>query len=161
MKVNIFCAVYALLIVSMLSSCNKEKKEILKEQGQLPPVTLADMLTCHNLTTWDSTAIRTKLIGKWDWEFIKCYWNPEDANGDDYKGLSIELKSDNTIEVKINGVTTQTSVWQMQKLNDGNYAITSNPYVVYIPGRIYFCEERVLFADTYTDGCDNYFKKNN
>ncbi len=119
------------------------------------------MIECHRTTTWDSLAIHVKLIGKWDWEYIGCYSKPEGGNYKDFKGLLVEFKSDNTLEVKENGQTTQTSTWEIVDLNDGYFALKVKPIVLQIPGRILFCDERVLFSDSFTDGCNNYFTRKN
>lgn len=145
-----------LIMFTIQISCIKEKDPVVI---QAPPITLPNMLECHRMVSWDSLTIHTQLLGKWEWEYIQCYWKPEEGNYQDFQGLLVEFKSDNTLEVKVNGQTTQTSIWQVINLNDGNFSINVNPIVVQLPGRILFCTERVLFSDSYTDGCDNYFKR--
>ncbi|MBS1511608.1 MAG: hypothetical protein JST86_12250 [Bacteroidetes bacterium] len=130
-------------------------------QSQKPPITPDSMLLCHNQTIWDSSTIHQHLIGKWQWEYIKCYWAPENANNEDFKNLSVEFKQNNSLEVKLNGQTTQTSSWAIVRLNDGYFKLVTNPIVFQLPGKVLFCENHVLFFDSYTDGCDNYFKKQN
>ncbi len=139
-------------------SCNKTK-DIEESIQQNPPVTLDSMLQCHEQGSWDSTKIYNALIGKWNWEYIKCYWNPEDANSEEYKNLTIEFKHNDTLEVKLNNQITQRVSWHVARLNDGYFKITVNPIVLQLPGRVLFCDDRVIFYDSYTDGCDNYFKK--
>ncbi len=156
MKSKTFLKLWVLIVLLIQISCTKENDPLVKQE---PPITLPNMLACHRTTSWDSLTVHTKLLGKWEWEYIQCYWNPEDGNYKDFQGLSIEFKPDNTLEVKVNGQTTQTPKWEVVKLNDGNYSIHVNPVVLQLPGRILFCTERVLFNDSYVDGCDNYFKK--
>jgi len=117
------------------------------------------MWDCHHETSWDSLKTNFTLIGEWEWEYIGCYWFPEGANDEEFKGLTIEFKSDNTLDVKENGQITQTSNW---KVVDGDldlFAIDVEPTVNQLYGRILFCDDRVEFNHSYIDGCDNYFKR--
>ena len=150
--------VMVLFIMGINHSCKKTKitEETLQQN---PPVTLDSMLQCNGQRSWDSTSIHDALIGKWQWEFIKCYFNPEDANGQDYKNLSIEFKQNDSLEVKVNNQISQISSWYVTRLNDGYFKLTVNPIVFQLPGRVLICDNRVLFYDSYTDGCNNYFKK--
>lgn len=158
LKFVLLLTVMSLAIIQ--SSCNKSIETDTPLQ-QNPPVALENMLQCHGQTSWDSTKIHNALIGKWNWEYIKCYWNPEDANSEYYKNLTIEFKYNDTLEVKLNNQITQRSSWNLTRLNDGFFKLSANPIVLQLTGRILFCEDRVLFYDSYTDGCDNYFKKQN
>jgi hypothetical protein len=156
---------FRLLIVSMAilaiqSSC-KKTNTIKTPQQPKPPIALDSMLLCYGQTSWDSTSITNALVGKWLWEYIKCYSNPENANNEDFKSLSIEFKLNNTLEVTENGLLTQTSSWNVVRLNDGYFMLLVTPIVLQLPGKVIFCGNRVLFYDSYVDGCDNYFKKQN
>lgn len=152
-------ALALILFILLIQSSCKKAADSNTVQVQQPPVSFDSMFRCHTRTAPDSATIRNSLPGKWQWEFIKCYWNSEDANGDDFKNLSVEFKADNTVTVKENGITTQTSTWVLTSLNDGNFKLTTNPLVLQLPGRIYLCGDWVLFFDSYIDGCDNLFKK--
>lgn len=147
-------------IMLFFSFCQKEpaNEQIRKAE---PPKSILDIQSCHLSASWDSTSIRNKLLGKWEWEYIRCFWEPEKGNYDDFKGLSVHFKSDNTVEVSQNGMLAQQSTWHIVLLNDGNYKITTIPLVFQLPGRILFCEQRVVFMDSYVDGCENYFVRMN
>ena len=160
MKQLILLFIMVLLIMGICHSC-KKAKDIEEPIQQNPNVTLDSMLQCHGQGSWDSTKIHNALIGKWKWEYIKCYWNPEDANSEDYKNLAIEFKQNDTLEVKLNNQITQRSSWHLTMLNDGYFKLSVTPIVLQLPGKVLFCDDRVLFYDSYTDGCDNYFKKQN
>jgi len=160
MKTGVLSKLWIFLLLATQISCNKEI-EIDPPAKQQPPVPLPDMVACHGTTAWDSLTIHTNLLGKWEWEYIQCFWNPEDGNNEDFRGMLVEFKPDNTLEVKVNGQITQTSTWKVANLNDGYWGITVSPVVIQLPGRILFCDERVLFNDSYLDGCDNYFKSKN
>jgi hypothetical protein len=150
----------ALFIIAPQVSCKKAKTTDTPQQPK-PPIALDSILLCNGQTSWDSTSIHNALVGKWQWEYIKCYWNPEKANNEDFKNLSIEFKQNGSLEVKLNGLVTQNSSWDVIKLNDGYFKLLVNPIVLQLPGKVLFCGDRVLFYDSYVDGCDNYFKKQN
>ena len=151
-----------LIVAVLVWACQKAADNNLPEQQQqqpLPPLSLDSMLLCHNRTTWDSTTIHSALTGKWQWKYISCYWNPESANDQAFKDLTVEFNADNTLEVKVAGQVTQQALWRIERMNDGYFKIVTHPLVVQLPGRIMFCGPYVLFYDSYVDGCDNYFRK--
>ncbi|MEZ4829759.1 MAG: hypothetical protein R3C61_26265 [Bacteroidia bacterium] len=144
-----------LVFMLMAISCKEDQPPVRQE----PPVSQSDMLICHHHTVWDSVTTQNALIGKWQWEYITCYWNPEDANYDDYSDLFLEFKPDHTLEVKMNGQFTQTVSWSIQAGEANVWIMKADPVVPQILGRIILCDDRVEFNDSYTDGCDNYFKR--
>lgn len=148
----------ALSMIAIQSSCNKAKTTD-TVQPPKPPIALDSMLICSGQTNWDSASLHNALVGKWQWEYIKCYWYPEKANNEDFKNLTLEFKQHDSLEVKLNGLVTQNSSWHVTKLNDGYFKLLVNPIVLQLPGKILFCGDRVLFYDSYVDGCDNYFQK--
>jgi hypothetical protein len=148
-----------LLFIAILPSCQKSNEGEEQLVQQTPPITLDSMIKCNSRVARDSAAIHGALIGKWKWEFISCFWNPEKANGDDFKTLAVEFKSNDTVEVKVDNAITQKSSWKVKALSDGSFSVVTTPIVLQLPGRIMFCGDRVLFQDSYVDGCDNYFIK--
>jgi len=166
MKTKTLLKLWICIALIVLGSCGKENdldetdpEETDPVVRQEPPVTVPDMLACHRTATWDSAAIHDKLLGKWEWEYIRCFWSQEKGNYDDFEGLVIEFKEDSTLEVEENGQITQTSTWKVEKLYDGNHRIATDPIMLLLPGQILFCEDRVLFNDSYVDGCDNYYQR--
>jgi len=150
MKISNHSIALIFTITLLLLSCNKEEN---------PPVSQGDMWDCYHELTWDTINTKETLIGEWEWEYIGCFWNPEDANDDEFKGMTIEFKSDNTLEVKDNGQITQTSNWKVVNGDADLFALDVDPTVTQLYGRILFCDKRVEFNDSYIDGCDNYFKR--
>lgn len=150
MKISNHSITLIFTISLLLLACNKEKK---------PPISQGDIWDCHHEMTWDSLNTKEALIGKWKWEHISCFWNPEDANNEEFQGMTIEFKSDNTLDVKENGQITQTSNWKIVNGDIDLFAIDVTPSVNQLYGRILFCEEKVKFNNSYIDGCDNYFRR--
>ncbi len=83
---------------------------------------------------------------------------PEESSSE-YDGLSIEFNSDNTLEVKEDGVVTQTSTWVVVDRNWELFQLEVNPYVTQLGGGVLICDDRVIFNYSFVDGCDNYFAK--
>jgi len=134
-------------------SCEKEIKI------EIPPINQKIMWDCHHEKTWDSLKTQNTLIGIWEWKYIACFWTPENANSEDFQGLSIEFKSDSTLDVKQDGNIIQTSNWKVVDGDAGLYALEVETHVMQLGGRILFCEDIVEFNDSYIDGCDNYFRR--
>jgi hypothetical protein len=158
---NIIISLSSLLLYFVvLTSCEKSKdeKEVVQ---QVTPITLDSMIRCNSQVARDSAAVHDALIGKWKWEFISCFWSTEKANGEDFKTLAVEFKTNDTVEVKVGDVVTQKSAWKVTGLSDGSFSVVTSPLVLQLPGRILFCGDKVLFQDSYVDGCDNYFVKQN
>ncbi len=137
-------------ITFVLVACNKDENS---------PISQGDMWDCHHKTAWNLLKTKNALIGKWEWVYTGCFWSPENANGDEFKGLTIEFKPNNTLEVKENGQTIQTSTWKVVDGDADLFALDVTPNVNQLYGRILFCDERVEFNDSYIDGCDNYFER--
>jgi hypothetical protein len=144
----------------ILFSCQKE----LGTQNKVPlkpPVSLSEMIRCHQSLSPDSAQVYAAMLGTWSWEFITCFWSPENASNSQFETLSIELQPGNIMLVKQAGVVQQTGGWRMVNLNDGYYEIQTDPAVVQLRGRILICNQRMVFNESYVDGCDNYFTKEN
>jgi len=148
---KIYQSIVLILVISnILFSCNKDEN---------PPILQGEMWDCHHERTWDSLKTKNTLIGKWEWEYVGCFWSPEDDNENEFKGLTIEFKSDNTLDVKESGNIIQTSNWKVVSGDADLFALDVDPIVTQLYGRILFCGQRLEFNDSYIDGCDNYFKR--
>lgn len=144
---------FAMIVVFLLgfNSCKKD--------DSVPPVQPEDMWQCHIDEDWPQQAVEDQLIGEWSWEYISCYWAPDDANDDEHVGLTLSFHADNTVQVFENGSLVSTSDWEVTDGDSETYKLELNPAIVQCQGRILFCEEWVEFNDSYIDGCDNYFIK--
>lgn len=150
MKVQ-FSNPFSALLISIsifLIACDKEVN---------PPISQGQMWDCHLEMAWDSTTMKENLMGEWDWKYIGCFWNPEDANDDEFKSLSIEFKSNKTLDVKENGQVIQVSNWNVAYVEADLMAIDVDPRVAQLEGLILLCDEWLEFNNGYIDGCNNYF----
>ena len=140
--------ILVLVLANAFVACNEDEDLFMKE---------ADMWNCHHEKTWDESSTTAALVGVWDWEYGGCYEGPSDDKK--FKGLTIEFKSDNTLEVIENGKLIQTSNWQVVDGDADLYALDVDPRVNQLYGRILLCGDRVEFNASYRDGCDDYFKR--
>lgn len=152
-------AALLLFTFTCLLACLKNNNNEVIVQSQKPPIAIDSMLRCYNKSGWDSTSIRNTLIGKWQWEFIRCFWHPEKANSEDFKTLAIEFKTNDSLTVYMGNQVTQTASWGVTKQFDGFYNLSVSTFIPQLPGNILLCGNRVVFYDSYVDGCDNFFKK--
>ena len=125
--------------------------------GERPPISNSELWGCQNQVEWNSTEIGFVLIGEWEWEFISCYGNPQNANNDDFLGMVVKFNSDNTLQVKMNGEEIENSTWEIISRTDDLFQLEVNPFVSQISGRILICDNRIQFNDSYRDACDNYW----
>ena len=148
MKIHPFIVILGL--VTLWASCNI---------GNKPPKSQGDMFDCHQQSNWDSLSVSNELIGEWEWEHISCYWNPDDDNDNEYRGLTIEFNEDQSLIVREEGLITQASSWKVVDGDANLYALEVDPRVIQLYGRILICDDLLEFNDSYIDGCDNYFRK--
>jgi hypothetical protein len=130
--------------ILFIISCNKTEIN----QGEIQ--------NCYYSGSWDSLQVKNAILGEWNWEYISCETG---GNNTQYKGLSIELKSDNSINVKQYGQTVQTSKWKINKIDETHYGIFSVPTVDQMYGRFLICSDVIGFDLSFVDGCANYFRK--
>ncbi|SDM72341.1 hypothetical protein SAMN05421823_12114 [Catalinimonas alkaloidigena] len=118
-----------------------------------------ELWACHQAHSWDALQTRHTLLGEWIWEQRRCVWHPKEANREAFGGLHLVFKADSTLEVQENGQVLQVSRWQVVPGDAGLFALQVDPAIAQLSGRILFCEDRVVFQDSYRDGCDHYFKR--
>ncbi len=148
-----------LVFICLILSCSGDK--IVNDERAIRPISHTDMYNCYHQSEWDSVSVTNELIGRWDWQFIGCFWTPEDDNNTEYLGLTIQFNQDNTLNVVDKGILIETSNWVVTFVDSPNYGIVTEPSVEYLHGRIWFCSDLLEFNNSYIDGCDNIFKKAN
>lgn len=144
--------IIVLILPIFLLACNRNEEEINAKW---------DLFACHHDSSWDSLSIQNTLIGEWEWEYVSCFNAPALANGEDFNGLSVEFKSDNTLDVFEDGQLTQTSNWEVEVYDTDDYGIRMNPAVSQLHGLVLICGERVEFKASIVDVCDNFFVRIN
>ena len=105
----------------------------------------------------DSSSLAQAPIGKWKWHFIICNGLTDGhyTNEDD---VEVEFKSEGTYFIKEHDVLTDSSTWQLWEMGTDIFWLkdTINGYFF---GKIFLCEDDLLFNQRDVDVCDNYFRR--
>lgn len=112
---------------------------------------------CSKKLSLDSGATANKLIGLWKWTRRECMDNNASSPAD--KNVRIEFKTDSTFKVIQDTSTITTGTWALSLAESQVFQLQLSEQSVYLYGRILFCEDEVLFNDSFRDGCDHLFIK--
>ncbi|MFN7602249.1 MAG: hypothetical protein ACK5R0_12725 [Bacteroidota bacterium] len=131
------------------------------KKDSISPYDYGTFLKCHNKGNWDLESTKNKIIGLWEWKYIKCCGgtaNPYE-NESESKGLKIEFKKDGT------GILIDNDAIGEFKWDIGTYNVffsfTTDPPIPQIIGQLLFCDDIMMCNASYKDGADNFFKKLN
>ncbi|WKN44059.1 hypothetical protein [Tunicatimonas pelagia] len=114
---------------------------------------------CFVESSQDTTQLANQLLGTWQWEYVSCFWTPEQANDQAHRGLTIVFQADKQLEVRQDGQLVQTSSWSFEPNDSIFYELQVEPPVIQLYGSIELCDSIVTFEDAYRDGCTNIFTK--
>ena len=141
-------ALLCLTIIAGLISCKKEKLDIIS------------FWQCNQSQNLDSTAISSKLLGSWIWSKQVC----GDGAGklkDADKNIKVTFRTDRTFSVDENATSLTQGTWKLAKVDSISWELNLSSQSEYLYGYILFCNNQVLFNESYIDGCDNLFTKSN
>jgi len=133
-----------LTICLILLSCKKNKNQTLWE--------------CSNAQFLDSATISNKIIGSWLWVKQLC----GDGNGDVIaatKNIKVTFNANATFTVFENSSIITQGNWKLKIVDSNTWGLDPTSSSEYLYGRILFCNNQVMFNDSYIDGCDNVFAK--
>ena len=140
-------ALICLTIVAGLISCKKEKLDI------------NSFWFCHQSLNLDSAQVTSRLAGSWIWAKQSCFWTGVTISAD--KNVKLTFKTDQTFSVTEESNMLTQGTWKLKQVDGSSWGLDISSPSEYLFGRILFCGNQVLFNDSYIDGCDNLFKKNN
>ncbi len=112
--------------------------------------------TC-TITENDSTLIAQKLAGSWKWTKQFCSSQITPAN----KSVTVIFNSNAGFTITEDSVITTQGNWKLQNAGPNQWQLSLDSSSNYLRGFISFCNNEVVFADIYFDGCNNYFDKIN
>ena len=112
---------------------------------------------CNNSQNLDSTSITDKLLGSWTWTEQSCYWTGKTTKAD--KDIKVTFNSNTTFTVRENSAIISQSNWKLKIVDSNMWGLDLTTPSLYLYGRLLFCNNQVLFNDSYRDGCDNLFVK--
>lgn len=139
-------------------SCKKNGSSTMSA-APAPRVNVDSLFSCAGPQRLDSSLLHDSLIGTWQWQYIRCFWRPEDPNNQEFKTLSVEFHKNDSLDVRMNGQVSTRSSWRLQFSSFGIPSLHTDPNVWQLLGDIVTCEKGIKFFASPVDGCDNYFKK--
>lgn len=141
---------FAFLIILSLNYCIKS--------DEIAPYNEADLFDCYQQQSWDSTKVVQNLIGSWILESTKC---PVIAtklkSNENYRLVFI---SDTRLEIYQSNTLIKTVNWFVNG-HEGIYNINTEPSVDNVFGAVFICGEKMVFYNSWLDGCDYYYTRNN
>ena len=141
MKISLF-----LLALTLFFSCSK------KDTIDVPA-----FWQCNKNQNLDSTAIANKLLGSWVWAKQSC-WDDNKVRAAD-KNVIVNFNINGNFNKVENGTVITQGTWKLKIVDSNMYGLELTQPSQYLHGRILFCDNEVLFNDSYRDGCDNVFNK--
>ena len=114
---------------------------------------------CNQSKNLDNTAISNKLSGSWAWNKQSCFdaGKTKSAN----RNIKVTFKTDHTFSVNENSNVLTQGTWKLIQVDGTSWGLDLSTPSEFLSGRILFCDDQVLFNDSYRDGCDNLFYKSN
>ena len=139
---------FFLTILTVLSACKKDKLDI------------GSFWVCNKSQNLDTTAISSKLIGSWNWCKQVCGDGSGKTKNAD-KNIQVTFRANRTFSVNENASLLTQGTWKLVQVDSTSWGVDLSSASEYLYGRILFCNNQVLFNDSYRDGCDNLFNKSN
>lgn len=100
----------------------------------------------------------SNLFGIWEWRFVSCAWNPQDANGEEFSGLSVQFRPDYTLSVIENGEEITYCDWSIEhSLNSHKLNLTEA--IPQLEGFLSHNGETMALDARESDGCRNVWEK--
>ena len=140
-------ALLCLTIFAGLTSCKKDKLDI------------NSFWQCNQSQNLDTIAISSKLIGSWTWSKQSCFSTGKTKKAD--RNIKVTFKSDRTFSVNESSNVLTQGTWKLIQVDSTSSGLGLSAPSEFLYGRILFCNNEVLFNDSYRDGRDNLFNKSN
>lgn len=114
---------------------------------------------CRYVNTLGINGLSQKLLGEWLWSYRTCWGTGPDKDDTIDKGLKVVFTPDQQVTILKDRLVIASSPYSLKADGTDDFVIETSP-VTQLSGHIYFCNNMVVFSDTYKDGCANYFIKN-
>lgn len=150
MKVSLTLS--ALLLLAVLSTGCDDTENISFDFNEIQ--------ACHQQNASSADAVRSMLIGTWDWEYVYQIGRSTGPEGSytEYEGTSVEFRADSTgVFTEADG-STQAFTWEVEE-NSGNFLLQTDKFIVLIRGYLWLCDGVMVCNASVYDGDDNYFVK--
>jgi hypothetical protein len=124
------------------------------------PMSINEISNCYKQQEWNENKIAEELKGKWQWIYTENFWSPDKGRNTENEKLIVEFNSDTTLKVHINNELNDSTRWFVLPLTNSDlYVLELEKPIQQLYGQILFCENILMFFDSYRDGTDNYFRK--
>ncbi len=124
------------------------------------PMSITEISNCYKQQEWNENIITEELMGKWQWFYTENFWSPDKGRNTENEKLIVEFNSDSTVKVQINNEFHDSTRWIVVPLTNSDlYVLELEKPIQQLYGQILFCENILMFFDSYRDGTDNYFIK--
>ena len=124
------------------------------------PMSINEISSCYKQQEWNENKIAEELKGKWQWIYTENFWSPDKGRNTENEKLIVEFNSDSTLKVHINNELNDSTRWIVFPLTNSDlYVLELEKPIQQLYGQILFCENILMFFDSYRDGTDNYFRK--
>ncbi len=132
------------------------------DDNQNPKYEYSTIWECHHESTWAYETTKNKIVGIWEWKYIKCCGQATIPfqNFTESKELKIEFNADGTGTL-MDKDTIEEFIWDIEVLvnENGLYEFQTTPLISQLDGRLLFCDNIMMCNSSYTDGADNFFEK--
>ena len=140
-------AIFLSALIIGLLSCKKDKLDI------------NSYWQCNQSQNLDSARISAKIAGIWVWSKQSCSGSGKTKQAD--RNISVVFNADHTFIVNENAAVLTQGTWNIVQVDGSSCGLNLSSSSEFLFGRILFCENQVLFNDSYRDGCDNLFIRTN
>lgn len=112
---------------------------------------------CSDNKNLDSTATATAIVGSW--RLIQQRLGSTGKVVMAEKVVVATFNADATFTVRENSSVTTQGNWKLLMFSNNMWALDLTSQSNYLYGAISFCNDKVLFTDSFVDGNDNLFEK--
>jgi hypothetical protein len=110
---------------------------------------------CHKAQNLDSFAISNKMVGSWKWQKRRCFWTNREEAAD--KDIKLTFNANGTFSVAESGNIITQGNWHLRIIDSDMWGLDITADSEYLYGYILFCGNKLLFSNSYVDGCDQTF----
>jgi len=97
------------------------------------------------------------LPGKWEYFLLSCPMTSYSALVEDE--IILEFKPDQTMIRTVNGSQTSTHTWSLEIIDGRVNSLVIEPKSDETRGAFFICNDRMAYQNSFADGCDYYFRK--
>ncbi|HYG52255.1 MAG TPA: hypothetical protein VD905_15195 [Flavobacteriales bacterium] len=141
----------------IMYSCKKDKAVPETSRG----VDINAFYECNTAQQLDTAEMANKLLGKWKLILSACGECNDPGWYEPVKTVFVTFTSPNEFSVEENSTVISSGHWNLCMIDTNKWVLCSSSSLNYIAGYILFCDNRVLFYNSYIDGIDNLFEKLN